>query len=184
MRFALQSFILAAFCCWVHAKKKTSSEQSLEKSEQRVRTLSSLLTTTPIVYLGDGNFSKYVVERPRAYNALLLFTATAAQYQCSVCLKTKSTFIESASHYANQHDFDSSSPENRLVFFLLEVDSARSIFSDMELETVPRLYLLPPTNAKTPKMRIGDFEIEARALLDGTTALHEEIEQRTKIKVS
>ena len=164
-------------------KKKSSAEQNKEKIELRKRTISTLLSTNPIIYLGDTNFSKYVVERPREYHAVLLFTATASQYQCSVCLKTKNTFIEAASHYVNQYDFETTPIENRVVFFVLEVDAARSVFSDMQLETVPRLYALPPTEAKSPKMKISNFEIEAKALLDGTASLLNEVSEVAKIKV-
>ena len=124
-----------------------------------------------------------MIERPREYFALLLFTATAAQYQCSVCVKTKQTFIDAASHYSNQFDFDTTPADRRVVFFVVEVDGARSVFSDMQLETVPRVYLLPPTTAKTPKSKISDFEVESRILLDGTASILGEVRSLTGVEV-
>jgi len=166
-------------------KKKASKEQDTDTDKiiQRKRTLSTHLAISPILYLGDGNFTKYVVDRPREYYAMLLFTATAPQYQCSVCVKTKGTYIEAATHYQNQYNFETTPTDKKMVFFVVEVDSARSVFNDMQLETVPRVYVLPPTQTKSPKMKIGDFEVESKVLLDGTKAVLNEIESISGIKV-
>ena len=183
--------LIALISCLVVSvvgKKKSAAEQSQEKVEQRNRVLSTLLSSTStspssVVYLGDGNFTKFVVERPREYFAFMLFTATAAQYQCSVCVKTKQTFIDAANHYSNQYEFDTTPADRRIVFFVLEVDSARSVFSDMQLETVPRVYMLPPTTSKTPKSKISDFEVESRILLEGTASILGEVRSLTGVEV-
>jgi hypothetical protein len=112
-----------------------------------------------------------------------MFTATAKQYQCSVCLRAKQVFEESARFYQSQFDLNSSSPSQRIVFFRIEVDNARNTFSDMSLETVPRVYLLPPTVEKSLKKKISDFEVESKILLEGPKAVLEEIEAKIGVKV-
>lgn len=136
-----------------------------------------------LIPLSDSNFSKFIVERPREYHAVLLFTATAPQYQCSVCTSTKKDYAKAASYYREKYDLSSTAPENRIAFFILEVDSARSIFNDMGLETVPRIYSLPPTKSNSPKMKMGEFEIEVRKLIEGIGSFLGELGSRTGVKI-
>ena len=53
----------------------------------------------------------------------------------------------------------------------------------MQLETAPRLYLLPPTEVGGPKMKMSDFEIQVRSQVGDPSALLEEIERLSGIKV-
>jgi len=178
--------VLSTLIVTILGKKRAAKDQDtdiIDKLLQKRRTLSTHLAISPILYLGDGNFTKYVVDRPREYYAMLLFTATAPQYQCSVCVKTKGAYIDAATHYQNQYDFEVTPADKKMIFFVVEVDSARSVFSDMQLETVPRVYVLPPTQTKSPKMKIGDFEVEAKVLLDGTKSILDEIESISGIKI-
>lgn len=182
------SFILFGFLlCSVDAKKKSSSTSiNKEKENTSAQKLSSLLTniaTNSVVSLSDKNFTKYVVDRPREYTAFLMFTATAKQYQCSVCLRAKSNLEEVASYYQQQYDFNATSIAEKIVFFRIEVDDARSVFNEMQLETVPRVYILPPTAASSPKMKISDFEMETKHLLESAAATLSEIHSKTGIKV-
>ncbi len=168
------------------AKKKTStkSQKESDKGLSKISTLVTKLATSPVVPLSDSNFSKFVIDRPREYSAFLMFTATAKQYQCTVCVRAKTVFDEIAAHYQQQYDFNSTSIQNRIVFFSVEVDDARSTFQDMQLETVPRLYLLPATSIDSPKMKLTEFEIESKHLLESASAALAEIHTRTGIKVS
>ena len=134
--------------------------------------------------LTDGNFSRFVVERPRSYHAVLMFTATAAKYQCSVCVQTKKSYTDAAAYYREQYDLGSVAEEQRIAFFLLEVDSARQIFNDMGLETVPRIYVLPPTRSDSPKMKMGEYEVEVRSLMEGVASFLGQVEARTKVPVA
>ncbi len=165
------------------ASNKEKAEKESDKATQKFNLLVSKLSTNPVVSLSDGNFSKFVIDRPRPYTAFLMFTATAKQYQCSVCLRAKSVFEEAASYYQQQFDFNASFPQERIAFFKIEVDDARSTFNDMQLETVPRVYILPPTEVGSPKMKLTDFEIESKYLLESASATLNEIHSRTGVKV-
>ena len=118
------------------------------------------------------NKHRYIIDRPRDYHAVIMFTASAQQYQCSVCHMALTGFVEGAKAYHDQADFmegastvfaDSTERQEaaskRVAFFVLEVDAARSTFNDMGLESVPRIYALPPTQEGSPKMRMQDFDI-------------------------
>lgn len=167
-------------------QSKRSSDNKKESDgggKERLAVIVNKVAQGGLVTLSDGNFSKFVVERPREYHAVLLFTATGAKYQCSVCVATKRIFSEAAAYYKEQYDFNTTSAENRVAFFVLEVDSARNTFNDMGLETVPRLYALPPTKHDSPKMRMGEYEIEVRSLMEGAGAFLGDVESRTGVKV-
>ena len=180
MKIALALLIVVGCLCLAQCKRQ-------EKKQEPKSSFTSVLETAPgfpVLTLGDGNFSKFVVERPREYHAVLLFTATAPKYQCSVCVATKRAFSDAAAYYREQYDLNTTSPQNRVVYFLLEVDSARNTFNDMGLETVPRIYALPPTKSDSPKMRMGEYEIEVRAIMEGAKAFLADVESRTGVKVS
>lgn len=186
----LASFLFLFFAAVYAAKKKTNDEKEAEKaakeaekSAKRLTDLMGKISSSPVVSLTDTTFNKFVVERPREYHALLMFTATAKQYQCSVCLRAKAVFEEVAKYYQEQYDFNSTSISQRIAFFRIEVDDARNTFGEMQLETVPRIYLLPPTNTSSPKMKVSDFEVEAGSMMQGASTALEEITRTTGIKV-
>lgn len=171
------------------AKKKTTSTASKEKlkdtdrSAAKIRSLVTKMAASPVVSLTDSTFGKFVIERPREYTAFLMFTATAKQYQCSVCVRAKTVLEEVAQYYMEQYDFNSTAVANRIAFFRIEVDDARATFNDMQLETVPRLYLLPPTTSDSPKMKMSDYEVESKFLMESASATLGEIHARSGIKV-
>lgn len=183
-------FVILLFVTAYAAKKKSVEDKEAEKaakeaekSSKRFADLVNKMASSPVVSLTDTTFNKFVVERPRDYHALLMFTATDKKYQCSVCLRAKMILDDVAKYYQDQYDFNSSSISERLAFFRIEVDDARNTFGEMQLETVPRVYLLPPTNSSSPKMRVSDFEVEAGALMQGASVALEEITRSTGIKV-
>lgn len=191
MKVSLIALFVVLFIATVYAAKKKSNEdkeaekaaKDAEKSSKRLSDLMGKIAASPVVSLTDSSFNKFVVERPRDYHALLMFTATAKQYQCSVCLRAKNVLDEVAKYYQDQYDFNTSSASQRIAFFKIEVDDARTTFGEMQLETVPRVYLLPPTNTSSPKMKVSDFEVEAGALLQGASTALEVITETTGIKV-
>lgn len=172
------------------AKKKATSSKTAEKpvdsasaSEKRIAAIMKAVAFNPMVSLTESNFSKFVTERPRDYHAVLMFTATAPKYQCGVCIKSMETFGEIAEFYNKQYAFNITSSENRIAFFKIEVDDGRSIFNELQLETVPRLYFLPPVAAGSPKAKISSYEVDNKILLEGTSRILEEINSITGVKV-
>lgn len=186
----LFSWVFVALLVACEGKKKPSTatkkaEKSVEpeSNNKRVEAISKLLPSTPVIALTDYNFTKFVTERPRDYHAILMFTATGAKYQCGVCVKSLGSFEEIAAFYNRQYDFNSTSTENRIAFFKIEVDDGRNIFNELQLETVPRLFFLPPVATSAPKMKISKFEVDNKVLLEGTNRILEEINTLTGVKV-
>jgi hypothetical protein len=123
-------------------------------------------------------------DRPREYHASLLFTAKDAKYDCKICRLAEVTYREAASHYFNQNEFSIVDTNKRIAFFILDIDSARSIFNSLSLDSVPRLFILPPRTEKDGKTNIFDFALSSSTLLDGTSALLAEIEAKSGVAVS
>jgi len=164
------SFTLGASAKKKSSDKKTSpatTSTAIENSNKRLSDISSLLQQNKVIKLTDSNFTKYVSERPRHYQAALFFTAIDKKYKCSVCAKARKVYSQAAEFYSQQYDFSSVAPSERIVFFLLDVDSARNIFNNMELETVPRLYVLPSREIDQPKQKAQDFEVDTSSLMEG-----------------
>lgn len=112
-----------------------------------------------------------------------MFTATGPQYQCGVCVRSLGSFEEIAKFYNVQYDFNKTITEKRVVFFKIEVDNSRQIFNELQLETVPRLFFLPPMSVDAPKAQIQKFEVDNKVLLEGTGRILEEIHHITGVKV-
>ena len=163
-------------------------EKDKKNAEQRLKDLSTMMRSTNLIPLSDRNFSKFIVDRPRYYHAAVMFTATAPQYQCSICGMARDSFLDAASfsreQYMSSGNFLTVNPSERILFFILEVDDARNTFSDMELETVPRTYLLPPRDIGDAKVTVQDYEVESRSLMEGVGSFLEAVEKKTSIKVS
>lgn len=158
-------------------------EKDRQAAAARVSQIASLLTHSSLIPLSDRNFSKFVVDRPRYYHAALMFTASNPRYQCNVCMPSKAIYTEAAEFSRSQLDFNTSEPSNRIVFFILEVDSAREIFQEMGLETVPRTYILPPRDLSDPKIDIERYETDVRNLLQGPAQFLDVVNEMTGLKV-
>lgn len=189
-RLSIAIFLLLIFCAVAGAKKSKKSSSGGKKSSSPSKKpksaadrLQVLGDHIPFTFLSDTNFSTFVAERPRPYHALLMFTATDKRYQCSVCARAKQTFVEASKYYHDQYSFENENPSNRITFFVVDVDSSRNTFNEMGLETVPRVYMLPPTLDNTPKLRVGDYEIPSQSLLEGAKSFLQQMEDRSKIKV-
>mmetsp|Transcript_67978 Transcript_67978/g.133679 ORF Transcript_67978/g.133679 Transcript_67978/m.133679 type:complete len:410 (+) Transcript_67978:45-1274(+) len=167
---------------------KTSSNAAAESNDdsavnRKIAAITKAISHRPVISLTDSNFTKYVTDRPRDYHAVLLFTATAPKYQCSVCVRSMTSYEEIAEFYNQQYQFNTTSIESRVVFFKIEVDNGRSIFNELGLETVPRLYILPPVAVGAPKAKISNYEVSNQILLEGTSRVIEELTNKTGVKV-
>jgi len=149
--------------------KKKQATTAISDGEGNVLDISRILESTRrhTVALYDSNFTKYVKDRPRNYHAVVFLTASAKKYQCSVCKRAAKTYKEAARYYAESYSFAKADKATRIAFFILDVDTARNVFTSMNLETVPKLYVLPPTEVDAPKQSISDFEISADSTIEG-----------------
>lgn len=164
-------------------KAEKVDEASIESALSRDEIVGSLAAKYAVVSLNDKNFTKFVIERPRNYYAAVMLTATAPKYQCEVCVVTKATFVDVASFYQLQYDWNTINSESRIAFFVVEVDQAKNTFNDLGLETVPRVYILPPKKVSDPKLSMSEFEVDNRVFLRGNAEVISAIEDATKVKV-
>lgn len=174
-------------------KKKSSSKSKTSKSESssstfssasKIEVLAKLMQNNPIVSLTDRNFPKYITDRPRDYHSVLVLTATDPKYGCSVCVKGKQNLEGVAKLYQSQFNFSAvATPEERVVFFVAEVDDARNIFTELRVETVPRVFILPPADSKSRKTLIQEYEVDGRPLLESLQASIELVNYKTGLKI-
>jgi hypothetical protein len=162
---------------------KDSDSSSADDNEKKIIYLRDKINKNNVVSLNDDNFSRFITDRPRDYSAVLMFTATDPMYKCSVCNRAKTVFEDVSKAYHSQYNFSTAAVANRVVFFRIEVDDARNIFGQLQLDTVPRFYSLPPTTKDSKKLKIESLEIEAKAFLDGTTEAIKLISEVTKVKI-
>lgn len=160
--------------------KEAKSQADIQKKLEQLR---DKINKNGVVSLSDDTFSKFVTDRPREYNAVLMFTATDPMYKCGVCVRAKGVFEDLAKAYNLQYNFTTASIEERVVFFRVEVDDARQIFGSLQLETVPRFYALPPTTKDSPKLKLESLEIESRSFLEGLPTAIKFVSEVTKVKV-
>jgi hypothetical protein len=125
-------------------KAKESQAKSSSSSDARLQILSAKFLKQNLVPLTDSNYSKFVIQRPRDYVAVVMFTALGSRYSCTACKTALAIYIDVANLYYEQYNFNSSLPKDRLAFFVVDADTAGQTFEDMKLETVPRFYILPP----------------------------------------
>lgn len=169
----------------IAAKKKSSTSSSSSNTEvlNNVFRLQSSLKYGALIPLSDRNYSRYINESPREYSSLIMFTATDPKYGCSACHRAKGTMEEVAKLYNTQYNLTNAVQSQRLVFFTLEVDDARNLFAEYQLDTVPRVYLLPPAPAKSTKPNLSKFEIDSRPLHEGLSATLEMLKEIANIDV-
>lgn len=177
-------------CATANGKKKAAAaaavKETLKQSspaKDRMAILSTKYLNQPIVSLTDSNFSRFITSRPRDYSAVIMFTALGTKYGCDICTRVLSSYTEVAKYSQNQYDFNSSSLDNRLAFFIVDVEHARNTFQDMQLETVPRFFVLPPRQENSPKLKMGDFEFEVQKALEGSSGIIKEINKLTNMKI-
>eukprot|EP01041_Mallomonas_annulata_P004551 gene4551-9030_t len=193
MRVLLPIFILFILENYVDAakkNKKTDSTSSKTKAAAQEdagpRRLKEIIKLdTSIVTLTDANFSTYISDRPRVYHAAIMFTALADKYQCTICESSRQLWEEASRLYKDQYNLETTAPENRVVFFLVDVDSSRTIFGQIGIESVPRMILLPPRELNGPKQKISNYEMNNHeAVVGGVKAILNEIQRMAGIQIN
>ncbi len=172
MKFQCLVIVLCYLLLVIAKEKATEKDNNKKKQEvdngtNRLKILTAKLENATSIILSDKNFSTYIIERPRLYTAVLLFTATDPQYQCSICNTMHGVFKDAAAQYQIQVDLNASSIENRVIFFEIDVDNGRKVFGDMGIESVPRVFVLPHRDRDAERQRMTDFEVDMKAVLEG-----------------
>jgi oligosaccharyltransferase complex subunit gamma len=176
--------------------KRSHVKSKQQTTESNIARLNEVIEKLPYTYLTDKNFSRYIVDRPRDYHAVVMFTATSPEYQCNVCILARDGFLEGVTAYTDQNDISHNIEETysddtdrleaaskRLAFFILEAKNSRKIFNDMGLESVPRVYALPPTTSSSPKMRMQDFEINIKDIVTGPKVFLQAVSNITGVQI-
>jgi len=135
------------------------------------------------VKLTDRNYTDYLTAVPRDYHSVVMFTALAEKFGCRVCHDFLDQFKKVGSYYNQEYSISRTPRENRVLFFYLDFDSSNDIFSEMKLETVPKLYILPPKTEKDKKEKMNKYEISTGVMMEGAKGFIKEIEDRTKVKI-
>ena len=182
----LNLVLLLSFFLFSHAgKSKKTTSQSNTNGEATYIELSKILNVQnkPILTLTDSNFTKFVQSRPRNYHAAFFLTASNKKYQCSVCKKAAKIYKQAALHYIEQYNFSKISMDKRIAFFYLDLDSSRNVFNSLNLETVPKLFILPPASVEDAKQIASKFEVPPESILEGVPNLISEIKTLTGIEI-
>ena len=162
------------------ASPKSASSGGQQTGDEINRLLLSKLLFQDVISLTDSNFSKFTSQKSRDYSAIVMFTAIGAAHGCDVCKKSAVVFSDVARYYRNQFDFNSSVGKERLAFFIVDVDTGRSTFHNMQLEHVPRFFSYPvdSTGAKLPVV-----EFSVQKAIDGADSFIATLLELTGIKV-
>lgn len=154
--------------CGKRAKGKSGADVTQKPGSDINSVLVTKLRTHNVIPLSDANYSKYSSSPSQDYNAIIMFTAAGPQYGCDICARAAIYLSEVAGHYKNQIDFNTSTPKDRLVFFVADIDNNRGLFQKMKIEHVPRFYLFKlPTDGKKPV----PVEIEGNRVSDGLSLI-------------
>ena len=167
----------------VSKRSKSSSKSDATKQSNVVdinKILKAKFLSQAVVSLTDSNFSKFINQKSRDYTAILMFTAIGPKYECEVCGRGAQVFSEVANYYHTQYDFNSSKINERLAFFMMDVDTARGTFQKMDIQHVPRFFVYS-VNSDGAQSAPGEFDVQ-RAM-EGPDSLIKTIGEITKVKV-
>mmetsp|Transcript_1012 Transcript_1012/g.2106 ORF Transcript_1012/g.2106 Transcript_1012/m.2106 type:complete len:346 (-) Transcript_1012:404-1441(-) len=92
-----------------------------------------------IVKMDAKTFKEYVMARPRSYGTVVMFTSTDGSVSCQFCTQIQPEFESVAESFRDQHERNS-----KLFFVQLEVASARSVFGELQLKSIPVVAYFPP----------------------------------------
>lgn len=169
----------------VLAKRGKRENSGSKGTVDRFEEVASLVQTKGIIHtLTDRNFTRFVVDKPRKYHAALFLTAMDERYACQPCGAALQSFKAMAKQYAAQYDFTYTAPENRIAFFIIDVDSAKNTFNDLGLETVPRLFIMPPKmTVDAPAQKATNFEVNTGTMLGSMSSFLAEVNRVTGIEL-
>jgi OST3 / OST6 family, transporter family len=185
MRFnflGIKSFLIA-FLTVNFISAKNSRSTSAARSDAEIRKhLESKLQMNGAIWLSDSNFSEFASMKSRNYNALVMMTAIDSKYGCDICHRGLKIFSEVGLQYATQYSLQSDNLNERLAFFVMDVDFSRKMFQQMHVEFVPQFFLFPVDELNGP--RLETIQINQEQVLHGTKALIAGLNEILGLKVS
>ena len=157
--------LLASFfiiCTYSVDASDLPKDKALSKAQIAAeKTFHELVKKNSSYFLLSGkNVSKYLTDRPRRYNAVVLFVALNPLFDCATCNETLDAFQWASSLYRRQYDLNSTSLLERLFFFVIKYETSKDVFEALQITDVPRLYLIGPKEIDSPKQQLQECEIE------------------------
>ncbi|CAM9913881.1 unnamed protein product [Scytosiphon promiscuus] len=150
-----QCFKLVALGCLLMLGGAAAAERSMSAGSRR-RSLEKLRTGTTakdgggaVVIVDDTKFDRYVTGVPRQYEAVVFFTAAAANYKCASCRPHLDEFTTMAESYqATKADNPDSLNGVDIYFFVADFSHNQMAFQKLGLQTVPKVMHFPPALAE------------------------------------
>lgn len=99
------------------------------------------------IRLSDANYKKHLYGH-REYDLILFMTSQAPQLNCALCREYTPTF-EAAAHLFFQTYPNGVDSGNDVYFLYADFLDGRKLFEEMGLDTIPKLFYLPPSPATT-----------------------------------
>ncbi len=109
--------------------------------------------------LTSTNISRFLIDRPRYFTAVMLFVAENPEFECPSCNLTVLQLNHTANSYYQQYDLSEASKEETLFFFVIKYDTSKEIFEALGVNFVPRLYVIGPKEISSPKLPFANFEV-------------------------
>ncbi|CAM9466386.1 unnamed protein product [Ascophyllum nodosum] len=126
--------------------ERTMSAGARRRSLEKTRASGS---NKAVVVVDDAKFDRYVTGVPRQYEAIVFFTAAAAEFKCQSCRVVHDQFLAVAESYASAK---SKKPEvlkgADIYFFVADFSRNQGSFSQVGLQTVPRIVHFPSALAE------------------------------------
>lgn len=126
----LYYFIIVILIVVILKTKEIFSQGSADKKLELTR----LANQNPVIKLDGNKFRNLVLTNQKEYTVIALLTALDSRYGCSVCVDGAFEFKIVAKSY-----WDEFKADPNIFFVLLDVDSARDVFEQMRMKTVPHI---------------------------------------------
>jgi hypothetical protein len=147
--------------------QQTSEFLELSKTEY-------VATGQPVVYLNSDNYKKFVVEKPKKYNLIVLYTANVQI--CRICKPFQDTFERVAASYNAADKLMKTDDELPIIFAVADIGINNEIARLHNMNTLPHIALvngersdisrlptgilvLPPVKFGLTKLDVGAQEV-------------------------
>lgn len=99
-----------------------------------------------VIELVDEDFEQYL-KGPRDYHLVLYMASDSPKLNCVLCREVRPAYTTVAESWS--HDFPNGLPDDETDIYFLEADfvSSKELFQLMELESIPKIFHFPPTQA-------------------------------------